>query len=417
MAFADLSQLHRIRIRQESTYATDMTSVGTSFTSFLDLPIRRGSFQGGRAEGELDPMTNKQRIDQFDEQVRGAKACAPQWEMLAHSHGVAINGTNAPPSSTAWAQGLLLKNMLGGERVETPPGTNTTVQAGSTTTVINVTAAHGVRWEKGAAIGVIINGRLETNEVLSVTGDAISVKVAFSGVPSNGTIVHGATTYYPTDPTGLATSLQIAFEGRESSLRFGYLGCNGTFSLGLTNKELLTMNVQLKGASWLKYGTAALAAASFANFTPIVLKDSLFVIGTVGSTTRNQVHTFAREISPNLNYMLVPSEAGVEGTVGVKRIHDPPVFSGSITAFRDGSGFDFDAAQSGLTDLLLLHQYGSQPGGTVLFSFPTVQYWVPDDTDNEGTQGIKIPWKARNDSAVATPTTDFHHAAGRISFF
>lgn len=413
----DLSQLHRIRIRQESTFATDMTSAGTSFTSFLDLPIRRGTFQGGRAEGELDPMTNKQRIDQFDEQVRGAKTCAPQWEMLLHSHGTPILGNVAAPTSATWAQGLVLKTMLGGERTETPQAAPTTVQAGSSATIINVTAGHGARFVKGCGIAVVLNGRIECNEVLSVSTDAISVKVAFSGTPANGTAVYGSTTYYPTDPTGLATSLQIAYEGRESSHRFGYLGCNGNFTLGLTNRELLTMNVQMQGASWLKYGTAALAAASFTNFQPIVLKDSIFVVGTVGSTTRNVVNTFGREIAPNLKYVLVQAEDGIEGYVGQKRVHEPPVLSGKISTYRDGSGFDWDAAQTARSDLALFHQYGSVAGGAVLITAPTVQTWVPDDPDADGVQGIGIPWKARNDSAVGTPTSDFDFAAMRMHFF
>jgi hypothetical protein len=240
----------------------------------------------------------------------------------------------------------------------------------------------------------------------------VSVKVAFSGTPATGSTVYCPVTFHLTDDP--SSPLQIAYEGKETSHRYGYMGCNGGFTMAFENDTLATLSPTMQGMSWLKYGTATLAEATIANYQPIAVKDSELIVGTVGATTRNLIHTSARSMALNLVYQILATSSGVEGAIRPRRMHQPPVISGSFTTYRDGSGFDWESAQEDRTELAIFQQLGSTVGGTALLAAPTVQVAVPTDADISGTDGMTVNYKGRNDQAGAAAATDAERSAFRI---
>jgi hypothetical protein len=411
----EVSNLSRLRIKSESTFGTDDTSGGSSISAHLEVPHTAGTFSHGRDQARLEPNTSKQWKDDKDFTELGPKTCAPSWDMLLHSHGVTIDGDVTGPYSADWGQALLFKSMMGGESVETPEGAQTTVAAGSSATVINVLAGHGSRFLAGRTIGVVINGRYEVRPIMSVSTDAVTVKVAFSGTPANGSVVISGPTYYLTNTTA-GDTLQIVHEGQETSHRFGYNGCVGGFSLRMGNGELLGMSLSMQGATWTKFSTGTLGRATHTYYNPVTVKDSEFIVGTVGSTTRTLVHCSSREWTPNINYAPIRSSAGVETIVGWERTHSPPAISGTITPYWDQSGFDFHAAAIAGTELCFIQQFGTAAGGIVLLEAPSVQVWIPSEGDVDGLLSQPVQWWGRCDASISGATSELGLSAFRISF-
>ena len=66
--------------------------------------------------------------------------------------------------------GEILRASLGGQ----VGGAGSTVQAGSTTAVINVGVGHGVRFTEGAAFGCYTTAGFEVRRIVDVTADAVT---------------------------------------------------------------------------------------------------------------------------------------------------------------------------------------------------------------------------------------------------
>lgn len=411
----EVSNLGRLRIKPEGTFGVDDTSGGTSISGYLDLPFTSGSFSHARSEQQNDPATSKQWKDARDFLLKGPKSCAPSWDGLLAGHAVDLVGNVTPPTAATWSLGLLLKTMMGGERVETPAAAVTEVQAGTSATVINVTAAHGGRFVAGGVIGCLVAGVYEAREVLAVSTDAVSVKVAFSGTPTTGTTVRGGVTYYLTDTTSGGT-ISAVYEGKESTHRFGYHGLTGGFSLRLENGGLVGYSASMRGANWTRFGSATLARATNTLFSPVAVMDSEMLVGVVGATTRNLVHCSSREWAPNIDYAAITSSAGVETIVGWERRHAPPAIGGTITPYWDGGGYDFLAAYEANTPLAMFQQLGTAPGSTILLSAPNVQLSLPAEGDADGLLSSPIAWMGGNDESISGGSSELALSAFRIHF-
>ena len=406
----ELSSLGRVRIAIESGTANFAVDQSASPSNFIDLPVMEGTFAPSRKEEKLDPMTLQTMVDDHEEKVRGPKSCDVNFSTILAGTGTAYTGGVAYPTTTTWALGRLLQTIMGGS-ILTPTVTSTClVTAGSTSTVVNVTAGHGTdgTFTTGGPIGVLINGRVEVREVLSLSANSVTVNLAFSTAPSNGAAVYSGLTFWLSENP--VDSLQILADGMEDTDKFVYAGLQGGFDLDVTTGQFPKLSAKLNGPYWAKRSSASIAAGSVSLFSPALITDCEFIVGTVGSTTRNLVHCTNETWTPGIEYIDVKSSTA-SSTVLRKKRNRGRAIAGKFTTYRDGSSFDFEAADSGKTDLYLLKQLGSTAGSIVTLVAPTVQCVTTNNADASGVAGVEVEWEGRNSTVFGTPTAGTYRSS------
>lgn len=406
----ELSSLGRVRIAIESGTANFAVDQSASPSNFIDLPVMEGTFAPSRKEEKLDPMTLQTMVDDHEEKVRGPKSCDVNFSTILAGTGTAYTGGVAYPTTATWALGRLLQTIMGGS-ILTPTVTSTClVTAGSTTTTVNVTAGHGTdgTFTTGGPIGVVINGRVEVREVLSLAANAVTVNLAFSAAPSTGAAVYAGLTFWLSENP--VDSLQVLADGMEDTDKFVYAGLQGGFDLDVTTGQFPKLSAKLNGPYWAKRSSASIAAGSVSLFSPALITDCEFIVGTVGSTTRNLVHCTNETWTPGIEYIDVKSSTA-SSTVLRKKRNRGRAIAGKFTTYRDGSSFDFEAADSGKTDLYLLKQLGSTAGSIVTLVAPTVQCVTTNNADASGVAGVEVEWEGRNSTVFGTPTAGTYRSS------
>lgn len=420
MSFED-SRLGRLRVAIEgptrAAFAVDQT--GTP-SNFLDVPYVEGSVNPARTMDHLDPQTTKQFLDAQDQKVLGRRSATLAFGVNMCGPGVAMNGVVTPLSDTDWWLARLLSTTMGGLQAAAGPGVPTPVVS-ATTTVITMAATHGNRFVRGTAIAVAVGTgaaqRIECREVLSNTSTTVTVKVAFSVAPAAAAVCYSSYTFFMSeDPL---ETLQVMHEGYEQSDRFAYLGLQGGFAIDVTTAALARATFNLSGANWLQLSTAALGTATIANYNPVPVVDSEFIVQQVGVTTRNVIDCQAQQWAPNVTYSPITTPAGVQTMVGWRRARGR-VISGSFQPYfnRDYTP-DWYVADGSRYSLAMFQQIGSSVtgGGLMLLSAPTVQIMTPARADNGGLSGLAVQWEGRHDEALTTPTSDLERSAFRIHIF
>ncbi len=412
----ELQALRSVRVYVEpaGSYGTDNTATPADF---IDVPITEGFAGVPRTLEMLDPMLSQVYIDQRAERVVGKGSSAAQLSMLLASHGVSMVGNETPPPATTWALRRILGAIMGGVDVTGNEAAATTVQAGTTTTVVNVTTNHGDRWAKGRMMLCEVNasGTLEAREVLSVSTDAVTVKEAFSATPVTATQIGGAVSFYPTENPD--TSLQLLCQGVETANNFVARGLQGGFQIECKPGQLAKISLDLKGC-----GTEILSAhsginvPSIANWTPVACVATELTIPTVGSTTR--VPVLASDFTVNLAFDYQPVTGFVISNNTIIRMRrqrprDGVLARGTFTLpLEDSTWF---TAQTARTDHAIFMQIGNARGGGWLLSFPTVQITnVAPGPSASGLSGIVVSWEARHDSSAGAVTTEMQRAAMRL---
>lgn len=410
----ELSPLGRLRVAVETGTSAFAVDQSASPSNFIDLPIVEGSLAVERNEELLDPATMQTMLDDYSLQVRGVKSTGVSFSSILASTGTAYTGANAVPTDTTWALARVMKTVMGGLAQGSSPaaGAITVVSAGSTTSSINTAggAANQVL-VRGGVVGCVVNGRVEAREINTIGAANFTVKMAFSGIPSNASQVYTGTTFYLTENP--LNSLQFLYDGMEAYEKYVHAGLQGGFDLDITAGQLPKINVKLAGAYWAKLTNGAIAAGTPTLFGPAVNMDSEFLVRTVGSTVRNVVHCASETWSPNIQYLDVKSTAGVN-TILRKRRNRGRVVSGEFTVYNDSSGFDFDAAATARTELGMYRQIGSTAGSIVLLSAPNCQIKVPQKADASGLDAKKVSWMARNDTDVSATAGDVTSSAFKI---
>lgn len=417
MSIEDI-RLGRLRVAVESTRANFGISQAGTPANFVDMPFAEGSIQVTKNQDQLAPNSTQGFLDSYERSVLGKKALTLSLTTHLGGTGTALDGINAPLTSTTWWLARLLETIMGGLNTPSTPGAATQVQAGSTATVINVTTGHGARFTAGGAIACIVNGRYEAREVLSVATNAVSVKVAFSGVPATSSQVLAAQTFHLTeDPVN---SLQFILEGRESADRWVLTGCQGGIGINVSTGELAQLSLNLNGADWQQLAPTAFTPGTLTNYNPTAVVDSEFIVGTIGSTTRNVVNCQAQTWTPGITYTPITTPGiGVNTLIGFRRTRARAVTGSFQPYFDAASPPDWYAQQNTRANLALFQQIGSSltGSGIVLLSAPTVQLTSPPQrADNGGLSALNVTWEARNDEALAG-ASELQRSALRIHVF
>ena len=419
-----VSALGRTRIAAEAAFAVDETG---TLANFLDLPIVENSGTFVPLTDHLEPELQQQYLHSY---TNSKMVLAKKSSTLALTTYLA--GTGAPNDgndtfanpTTNWALGRLLGVLMGAVQQGTPQVAATTVQSGSTTTSVNVTAGHGnTLGSPGYAYAVVLpNGLIEAREILSVTANAVVPKVAHSTAPQAGAAVYWPTTFGLTNNlSGFLSTLQFLVEGAESGDEFVGLGMQGTMSIDIAQGQIAKLATQLTGASWARSNVTSLGAATITNFSPIAHMTSELILGTgtiTSSQTRNVVSHSSSTWTPGLANLPVTSPEGPanSGMIGWKRARGRAI-TGQVQVYDD-TATNWITADTNRTDLSLFQQVGMTTAGIVLLSAPTIQLSVvPPRTPANDLYGFQVSWAGRNDEAISNPSTDVQRSAFRIHIF
>lgn len=396
-------ELHALRglwVDTESTFGIAKTFPG----SFLAVPYREGSLTWSGLRRNHNPKLGKLLLDGHDVNVLGAKMAELKFQVPLHSHGIDLDGDVAPPTTSNWALLRLLATLFGGSIATTNPGVQTTVQAGSTTTQVNVTATHGNT--RFAADGVIAcrvqagSSALEVREIESVAANSVTVKEAFSATPVTGTPVNGGITVHLTeDPAG---SLQFVIEGAEADDRIRLMGLMGTVKLDLPigGEDFPMFSFDLKGADWARLGSGTAQALAYSNFQAIAGVFAELTAPTFGAAPRVVVDqsSFALELA--LTYEAIKTGGGVNNVLRHRRQATRPFAKGSfVTAYQDDTWY---TARDNREVRSLFHQFGSFAGEAFLVSVPRVQITdVQAAEADKAIAGQVVSFEARHDDGSA----------------
>lgn len=412
----EIHSVQRIRAYVEGTFGADSSASAASFT---DLPVVEGTANLTLTRDELNSAEQQQHIDGNSERVLGKRSATLTFTMnLAPTGVVANNGVTSVTSGL----GLMLKAIMGGEDL----GEGSIAAAGSTASVINVSAGDGVNWESGNAMGwVNSSGVLEVREVESRSTDAITLKRAFSGSPATSDPLYNFATYYMT--AAPSQSLAMIVEGLESDDRWLLTGgqCEGGMSLAFdpTGAQLPRVTFNMTFARWWSSSetgsslTGSLGAATFTNYAPIVGEAGRFEVWTNGTATyaaSQAIPVSAVSFEPHCQFVRVTSPSGVNTVAAWIKSRNPdcPVQGSFTTPYEDLTWFNH---RNSRTDLGVQYVLGTAAGSALAVSAPTVQALNPQRVaDGSGIAAQTVQWKGRRDGDAAASTTDLAKSPFRI---
>jgi hypothetical protein len=402
----EIESLKRLRVWEEpttSTYYGVSHLIGTPGDG-LDLPAVEGSIKVDDGQETFDPKLAGTYLDYHDEKILGRLMASLAFSMPLHSHGVSLNGVNTLPTSSTWAQALLLKAIMGATSTPTNGGSRIVVAGSTTTTAVEVTTGRGADFTAGQAIGVRVGSAasaIEVREIASIAGDILTVVEAFSATPVTGAVVQGAVTVYLTEDPN--TSLQFLLEGAEANDAREFCGMQGGFKLTLPINEVPTIAFDLKGALWTRT-TGTLAAGTVAFLSMFAATFAELRVPTIGSTTRTPVDHSAFAADVGIVYGPQKSGTGVNGIKRMRRQRAHPVCKGSFTTIFDDSTWETHVTSR--TDKRIDLQLGNLPGSTIMVSQRAAQILpVKDAVHETGIAGQQIPYESRVPTAATTALT------------
>lgn len=392
-------------------------SYGSAFpltfpANHLAFPFMEGSLEWKQMRAMLDPKAGKLKLDGHSKKVPGRKSATLKFDTVMHGHGLSLSGVTAAPTASTWALFRLLKTMLGGSIARGNTGA-ATVQAGTTTTVVNVTAGRGADFAANGVIAVplVSGGPLEAREIASIAIDAITVKEAFSAVPFTGGAVYGGVTFFPTEDP--ADSLQVVIEGAESDNRVALYGLQGGLKITVpiaSDTEMPKLSFDLKGQTSARLTGATPQALAYTLFEPMDGVASELTVPGFGATPRVLVDDSAFALDLALNYGPITSGAAVENVKRMRRQATRPLAKGSWTTTNEDN--TWYTARDNKTDHAVFKQIGNQPGATWLISVPRVQIVdVQDAASTTEASGQQVSFEGRRD---AIDSTDIGGAVVRI---
>jgi len=416
-----VSALGRTRIAIEAAFATDETATPANF---VDLPVVENSGTFVPLTEHLEPELQQQFLHSYtnSKMVLAKKSSTLALTTYLAGTGTPQDGNDAWP--TSWALDRLLTTLMGVKTQGTPQASATTVQAGSTTSSVNVTAGHGnTLGSPGAAYAVVLpNGLIEAREILSCTANAVVPKVAHSTAPSAGAAVYWATSFSLTNNiAGFLSTLQMIVEGQEAGDEYAGLGMQGTLAIDITQGQIAKLSTQLTGASWVRTSSFSLGASTISSFSPIAHMTSELILGTgtlTSTQTRNLVSHSSSTWTPGMANLPVTSPEGpaASGIIGWKRARGRAI-TGQVQVYDDTAA-NWITADTNRTDLSLFQQVGMTTSGIVLLSAPTIQLSVvPPRTPANDLYGFLVSWAGRNDEAISSPSNDAQRSAFRIHVF
>lgn len=435
MTTAYQSRLARWRIRQESSYGTDMTG---SLGPWNDVPVVMDSIEIERNEEIVQPGHLIQRLDQRDLGVpmpRDAKV-----SFRTNLETVTTVGGSGTAPEQHWL-GNMLECGLGGVHIST--GTTISGTA-STSTVLNVTDASTFR-AGGALMMVNASGRIEMREIESIAANVITLKMALSFTPNvAGVVVFGVATYFlHNNPLGAdPTYLQQAVEFYNPKDRWVFPG--GAFASfgfqGLEPKAIPQIKWGWLHPTWLPadgVSTAAdlrgsaLGRSTYTHTNLSTIRAADYRLRALSSSSLPSFLNATKvEITPNIEYEALETPGGGSGLAantncfGYRRVeqYEKSAVDVNLDVHWENDTV-LDDWHANATPLGLAVQIGtSATKGGVMISVPRLQISKPPkEIAIGGVRGKSVTLYALHDteaSSAGASTDDdaLAQAAFRIHF-
>lgn len=402
---------------------------GGSVASFTDIQFREDSFKFLPERPMETPMLIQQHIFGYPSKVfMPRKATVDISTNLRAAPARAGNATlmSNVPDANMWAVGF------GGEFL----GTGTTIASTSTVTVLNVTSAAGLR--EGSAIGCATGagGALECREIKTIASNVVTLKLALSSVPTNGSQVYAAATYFlgATDG-GNVRSLQWALEGATAADKWLVKGgqLNSPPKFTLAPGTIPKIDWSWKHAEWLRAdGNNVTGFSSLVNLTGTAISDQAYLDTGINAVMDSElrIHTHGNSalagtlvqaqqinIAPNIQYGPHTSPSGLNTVFQwVPLRPSGPACTGDIALpLEDTTWKDF---RDNETQRALFYQIGSSVvNGAVLVSVPRIAFDGFALEEIDGISGQKIPFYAMLDNQTTGNTTDHARSVVRVHIF
>lgn len=377
-------QLSALYAAQEAAFLTDPSASGAGYQHLKTLPDMTFTPM-------MDVVERPGQHNSFNRvaHVMGAKAGTLTFK-------TELKGSGTPASSAVAAiaaeSDVLLQNYFG----TVTRGTGSLcVNAGSTTTVVNVTAASGAGFSKymtawfdcGATYGVV--GRTVT----SIAADALTLDRALPAIPTNGTTVWASSKYSRAD----SGHHSLAFVGQRDSIIYTFLGCKTACKLaGVSGRGTAILEWTVEVTDWNTNAKASLPAVkplgALALVKAPVIKGSTFAVGGTEELV------IALDMDFGEKFTFVVSTAGMgpanpdSVNAGVELTATD--IGGSVKAyFTAGHLTDYIAGTE--KSLAFASQGGTSAQGWGLY-VPKAQWMQPAIANESGLVGHTLPFKVND---------------------
>jgi hypothetical protein len=286
-----------------ATYLGIESPFGATSGSMVRMFPRRGG-----TRKELDNVISngvlKSYIVNRDADVLGYKSCENATSFDARTLASRINDVASP--TRPW-QGVPLFGLLGGESLHA----GSKIVAGSTTTVLNVTATQGARFNAGDGILVTVAGVNEFAIIKNITGDALTLLFALSAVPSVGADVFACVSYFPTDTNSSSLTFQHA-RAQNAASQWTHNACTGGLSIETPRDGMLGFGIDLKGGNWTGPSAQSIVTTEGTQTmsAPLANVRAFQSLQLASATTRTHVPFESVSFKVDTGMMLTPDVGG-----------------------------------------------------------------------------------------------------------
>ena len=331
-------RVRRVRMYEEATFATDATA---SIASFVSCVFKDAQLTLDNPRVNTGEMMKKMDAQPYDVLTGYKRATLT---LTCNLTGQDVRTTDGV-AHVQVAQGMLLRNYLGSERL----GKGDIATTGSTaTTIVTTTAAD---WASGAGIALadqVVSGDMIMMHAAGLSTATVTTnpQMVTANIPVNAQQIYGAATYYlgPSDQDSSENkTIQIAVEGLVTTDRFLLLGGKVTqAAFSFPRGEIATATFTIQFANWI-YGasaatdltsdTAPLTFASEAlNGYPLPVHHSpCYWTDDAGSNVQTTINPSSIEIGCSPRWVPIPCTAGTNGVLGWARAQTPDVVTASVT--------------------------------------------------------------------------------------
>lgn len=418
-----IQNVGRVRADEEAngSFATEAT-----LGNMEDVPIIEGSGKLTMTSPFETPKLLQQHIDGYPSKV--AMPRSAQFDCQLNLRGTTARGTGALTSTNVIpAARHFFKIAMGAVNY----GTGTTITTGASTTVLPCTSAAGLLEGGAIALATGAGGALECREIKTISSNTVTLKVALSSIPANGSNVYACATYSLGNLDGSSvTSLQLLVEGLDALdrwlLKGGQISSPPKFNL--QPGTIPTVDWSWKFAEHKKAdgsettmnpSSTAVTDQNYADTSINAVMDSEFrlVAHATSALTGSFIDASDISIEPNIVYEPHTTPGGVNNVKQWVRVRaSGPAVTGSFLLPYESVAWR--TARGSETPYGLTYQVGSSvANGGFMVSVPHV---VLDNFQREtvgGVAGQRVTWYARLDSTTNTNTTAFQKSALRIHLF
>lgn len=401
------------RTKEAATYIGTETTFGTlAGTMLRAFPVEK-SFMPDIEQAELENSDQRTTLYSQLATVRGLK----DGKLKVDFYGK-VNSTQNTDGVTATADYLnqIIYTALG--EIKFDEGSVTA--AGSSTTVVNVSAGDGANFVVGQWIAVEVAGTLEAARVVAIATDALTVYPPLSASPGTGAAVVSGVTHAPATNHDATLSLQHAMVG-SADQQWTLLG--NTLNLGVEIKRNEIMKLMFEGAvgSWTGPSNQSISTAVAADTctSPFSVRDCTvwFRAAGTGTATRTAYPVAEFTVKTNGKMEHIEELGGVEGKTAAFR-KGQRLFAEATLKFR----YDNTIDASVWTNQTVYQAVVVVPKGTgvtkrfIVVDLPYVRIvGKPKIVDEAGMVYMEINLQASEDLSIASPLSDMAQAPFRLA--